>query len=48
MRTNSTPLKNIFEGTPQYKVPVYQRPYVWKQLENWVPLWEDIRSVAER
>ena len=29
-------------------MPLFQRPYVWKRDEQWVPLWEDISSVADR
>jgi len=29
-------------------VPLFQRPYVWKQSEQWEPLWADIVSVANR
>ena len=33
---------------PQYFViPLFQRPYVWKETEQWEPLWNDIRRVAE-
>lgn len=33
---------------PQYLViPLFQRPYVWKQDEQWEPLWDDIRRMAE-
>lgn len=27
-------------------VPLFQRPYVWKQDEQWEPLWADIRRLA--
>jgi len=28
-------------------VPLFQRPYVWNQADQWEPLWEDIRNIAE-
>ena len=28
-------------------VPIFQRPYVWDEEENWTPLWHDIRKAAE-
>lgn len=35
-------------GLPQhFVIPLFQRPYVWKQDEQWEPLWQDIRRVAE-
>ena len=29
-------------------VPLYQRPYVWKREDQWEPLWDDLRYLAER
>jgi hypothetical protein len=29
-------------------VPLFQRPYVWNQENQWEPLWEDVVRVAER
>lgn len=26
----------------RYVVPLYQRPYVWQEEDQWAPLWEDI------
>ena len=43
--TEST-LKGILEGSKQYLVPMYQRPYAWKS-SNWQKLWEDIFELAE-
>jgi hypothetical protein len=42
-----TPFK-LFGHQVQYMVPLFQRPYVWKQDKQWEPLWDDIRVVAER
>jgi len=41
-----TPL-NLFDKPVRYIVPLFQRPYVWEKEKQWVPLWEDIRRVAE-
>lgn len=41
-------LEKIFSGPVQLLIPLYQRPYVWEQGKQWEPLWEDVRSVAER
>lgn len=41
-------LKEIFDVECRYMVPLYQRPYVWNQIEQWEPLWEDISALAER
>jgi hypothetical protein len=29
-------------------VPLFQRPYVWNQENQWEPLWDDVVRVAER
>src|SRR5438309_6547176 len=29
-------------------VPLFQRPYVWNQENQWEPLWEDVVRLAER
>jgi len=28
-------------------VPPFQRPYVWEKEEQWAPLWQDVRRLAE-
>lgn len=48
MNANKKSLGNIFDPSLRMVVPLFQRPYVWKQEENWLPLWESIRDVAER
>lgn len=47
MKTDVTTPQGIF-GMPQHlTVPLYQRPYVWSEEEQWGPLWADIRRIAE-
>lgn len=47
MKTDVTTPQGIF-GMPQHlTVPLYQRPYVWNEDEQWGPLWADIRRIAE-
>lgn len=41
-----TPLQ-LFNLPQHFVVPLFQRPYVWKEDEQWEPLWKDIRRVAE-
>jgi len=48
MKAESRTLRRIFEQSVRYCVPLFQRPYVWGQGENWEPLWEDIRRLAEQ
>lgn len=38
----------IFGLPCQYVVPLFQRPYVWNEENQWQPLWEDVRNVANR
>jgi uncharacterized protein with ParB-like and HNH nuclease domain len=48
MYTGIHSIKVIFEKDQRLVVPLFQRPYVWRQELQWEPLWEDIRGVAER
>lgn len=38
-------LKTILEGSKQYVIPLYQRPYAWRSA-NWQKLWEDLVDIA--
>jgi uncharacterized protein with ParB-like and HNH nuclease domain/alkylated DNA nucleotide flippase Atl1 len=38
-------LKAILEGSKQYRVPLYQRPYAWKKA-NLRKLWDDITDLV--
>lgn len=47
METNvRTPL-DIFNLPQHLVVPLFQRPYVWEETEQWFPLWQDVRRLAE-
>lgn len=48
MDANILNLTRVFELNRRYVVPLFQRPYVWKQDTHWRPLWEDIENVADR
>lgn len=41
-----TPLQ-LFNLPQNFVIPLFQRPYVWKEDEQWEPLWNDIRRIAE-
>lgn len=41
-----TPLV-IFSVPQELVIPLFQRPYVWDEDNQWRPLWQDIRRVAE-
>jgi uncharacterized protein with ParB-like and HNH nuclease domain len=46
MRVDKLTLERIFERTERLEAPLFQRPYVWKEHRNSVPLWEAIKKVA--
>lgn len=41
LSANKEKLHSFFTGSSQYKIPFFQRAYVWK-LENWTELWDSI------
>lgn len=41
-----TPL-GLFNMPQHFVIPLFQRPYVWKETEQWEPLWGDVRRIAE-
>jgi hypothetical protein len=48
MKVDKLTIERVFDPTERLEAPLFQRPYVWEQEENWVPLWESIQSMAER
>ena len=48
MKADTLSLREIFSKDVRYVVPEFQRAYVWNEERQWEPLWEDIRSAAER
>lgn len=40
-----TPLE-VFTLPQHLVVPLFQRPYVWDEEEQWLPLWQDVERVA--
>jgi hypothetical protein len=47
MHSTTVTVQQIYQDRRQYRVPFYQRAYVWNREEQWGPLWEDIRDKAE-
>ena len=47
MDTNILTPRALFQKPVRYTIPPFQRPYVWSQEEQWGPIWEDVRNVAE-
>lgn len=44
MNANETKLQPLIEGTKQYLVPLYQRPYTWGD-DYWKRLWSDLKEL---
>ncbi|MDE0461187.1 MAG: DUF262 domain-containing protein [Caldilineaceae bacterium] len=47
METNIHTPRQLFQQPVCYEIPLFQRPYVWSQEDQWEPLWDDVRNVAE-
>lgn len=48
MQPNYSSIGQVFSAQTRYSVPLFQRPYVWKREEQWEPLWDDVRALANR
>lgn len=48
MKSNTLTPRDLFGNQVRYTVPLFQRPYVWNKEKQWEPLWDDVRTVAER
>lgn len=46
MKASETKFQPIIEGTKQYVVPLFQRPYSWDKRE-WEILWEDVDDLGK-
>ncbi|MCR2824289.1 GmrSD restriction endonuclease domain-containing protein [Microbacterium sp. zg.Y909] len=42
MKTEVVKPQDVFYNPTRLTVPLFQRPYVWSQREQWEPLWEDL------
>lgn len=47
MKSEPLSIQQIYQERRQYRVPFYQRAYVWNRDEQWEGLWDDIRDKAE-
>ncbi|MBN1220295.1 MAG: DUF262 domain-containing protein [Anaerolineae bacterium] len=47
MEAGKHSIKQLFQKDVRYVIPTFQRPYVWKQEQQWEPFWNDIRNIAE-
>ncbi len=46
MKTNLQRPQRLFVQPVRYEIPAFQRRYVWKQEEQWGPLWDDVEELA--
>lgn len=46
MQAGDVSLGKIFANDHQNFIPLFQRPYVWDEVDNWQPLWEDIKTAV--
>ena len=47
MQTNIRNPQALFVMPIRYTIPAFQRQYVWTQDDQWEPLWDDVRNIAE-
>ena len=48
METQVRTPQSVFMMPQRLVVPLFQRPYVWNEENQWEPLWNDVARVAER
>jgi len=47
MKPHKSSVIALFAEKRRYVVPLFQRPYVWQQDDQWEPLWKDITGRAD-
>ena len=47
MHTDILNPKDLFQKQVCYTMPTWQRAYVWSKEDQWEPLWNDVRNLAE-
>src|SRR5947209_331813 len=48
METQVRTPQMVFMQPQRLVVPLFQRPYVWNEENQWEPLWDDLARLAER
>ena len=48
MKPNQVTVRDLFDREIQFKIPLFQRHYVWDREGQWQPLWEDIKEKSEK
>ena len=44
MKVTEENVNSLFGNRVQYKIPLFQRHYVWDEEDQWKPLWNDIKN----
>ena len=44
METTNVDIGALFGREIQFIIPLFQRHYVWTEVEQWEPLWSDIEG----
>jgi uncharacterized protein with ParB-like and HNH nuclease domain len=47
MQADTVSVQKLIQGRRQYRVPFFQRPYVWNKEDQWERLWADISEKAD-
>ena len=47
MQTHLQRPEKLFAQHVRYEIPAFQRRYVWEQVEQWEPLWDDVEELAQ-
>lgn len=47
MQPTQVTVRRLFNSEIQFKIPLFQRHYVWDREGQWQPLWEDIKKKSE-
>jgi uncharacterized protein with ParB-like and HNH nuclease domain len=48
LRVDKLTVGKAFDLTERLEAPLFQRPYVWNEEDNWSPLWKAIQLLAEK
>ena len=48
MKATPTTLRKLFEISVKYKVPLFQRPYIWNEKKNWTEFADDVLDVSRK
>lgn len=46
MKAGPAVIGQLLQQRARYKVPIYQRNYVWTRARQWEPFWSDVRTKA--